>query len=94
MAIKSFHRWLLAIQGVATSTHSITQETFGLGDFLPGQNLIQFEVANTGTDPSAMALRLEGSVVASVPEPTTFAFAAIGPHSRQSPDRRNRYKCR
>jgi hypothetical protein len=53
----------------------------GLGSFAPGLNTIRFHVLNDGDAPTALALRLEGAVVAvPVPEPArlTLTAAALG----------------
>ncbi|REK23121.1 MAG: PEP-CTERM sorting domain-containing protein [Planctomycetota bacterium] len=51
----------------------------GLGLFRGGANTIRFEVLNDGTVPTALALRLEGTVQASlVPEPSTCALLWLG----------------
>jgi hypothetical protein len=49
----------------------------GLGSFVSGINTIRFRVLNDGDVPSAMALRLEGSVEATVPEPGCCALATL-----------------
>jgi hypothetical protein len=48
----------------------------GLGSFQPGINTLRFEVLNDGTASTVMTLRMEGSVMAAVPEPAVGTLAA------------------
>jgi hypothetical protein len=78
----------LAINGVTVWTRPISFGSdffewtnvgnIGLGSFSPGLNTLRFNVLNDGTAVTVMALRLEGSVVATpVPEPAVLALVAV-----------------
>lgn len=45
--------------------------------FLPGLNTLTFEVPNIG-GPSGLHVQVTGDALAAVPEPSTFALAAVG----------------
>lgn len=73
-------------QNIFTNSESFTGEfteietlgNLGLGYFKPGLNTIRFGVLNAGDSPSSMALRLEGAVYASVPEPSSVVLVVSG----------------
>jgi len=51
--------------------------SIGLGSFVPGVNVIRFNVSNEPEPPTAMALRVEGRVEAVVPEPGAGVLLAV-----------------
>lgn len=51
--------------------------SIGLGSFVPGVNVIRFNVSNEPEPPTPMALRLEGRVESVVPEPGSGVLLAI-----------------